>query len=375
MKIAIISDVLGEENNGTNITTMRLIESMKKRGHEVSVVSPLATDQKGYHVLDTRNFYMFNKYIAKNGVVLAKPNKKMLYDVIKQSDVVHILLPFKVGQAAIKIANKLNVPTTTACHTQAENVSAHLGMKNFTPFNNYLYRRFYNKLYKYTKFVHCPSPFIANVVKQHGYDMDLRVISNGITPIYKKMSVQKPKELKDKFCILFVGRLSLEKRHDILIDAVKLSKHKDKIQLLFAGDGPLKNRIQRQGKSLPNPPIIGFYPKEELVKVINYSDLYVHPSDIEIEAISCLEAISCGRAPIISDSDRSATNAFALTEDNLFEAGNPQSLADKIDYYIDNPEALKQMEKMYSEYAEQFQLEKCMDKMEQMFKDAINANK
>ena len=40
MTIAIIADVLGEENNGTSITVKRLICNLKKRGHEVLVVSP-----------------------------------------------------------------------------------------------------------------------------------------------------------------------------------------------------------------------------------------------------------------------------------------------------------------------------------------------
>ena len=39
MKITIIADVLGEENNGTSITATRLIANLKKRGHEVYVVS------------------------------------------------------------------------------------------------------------------------------------------------------------------------------------------------------------------------------------------------------------------------------------------------------------------------------------------------
>ena len=42
MKIAIISDLLIVENNGTTITTKRLIENMKKRGHDVRIVSTLA---------------------------------------------------------------------------------------------------------------------------------------------------------------------------------------------------------------------------------------------------------------------------------------------------------------------------------------------
>lgn len=371
MKIGIITDVLGEENNGTTITTKRLIENMKKRGHEVLVVSPLTTSEEGYFALKKRNFYIFNKYIEKNGVVLAIPDKNLLYNVIKECDVVHILLPFKTGKMALKIANELGKPVTTAFHAQAENITSHLGLKNFKPANDFVYHRFLKTFYKDTKFIHCPSPFIANEIKKHGYNMDLRVISNGVNSLYKKMSVEKPSELKDKFCVLFIGRLSKEKRHDLLINAVKLSKYKDKIQLIFAGHGPLKEKIEKQGKDLPNKPIIHFIPKQELVKVINYCDLYVHPSDIEIEAIACLEAITCGKVPVISDSKRSATNAFALTQNNLFEAGNPQSLANKIDYFIENPSEIKTLEEKYDNYATQFNLDSCMDKMEQMFFDAI----
>lgn len=375
MKIAIITDVLGEENNGTTITTRRLIENMKQRGHEVFVVSPTVTTEEGFYSLKKRNFYIFNKYVEKNGVTLAVPDKELLTQVISKADVVHILLPFQTGRVAIKIANELGKPVTTAFHAQAENVTAHLGLKNFKPANDFIYKRFLRTFYKYTNFVHCPSPFIARTIKEQGYDMDLRVISNGVSPVYQKREVEKPAEFKNKFCILFIGRLSKEKRHDLLIDAVRKSKYSDHIQLIFAGDGPLKEKLIKYSKGLKNAPVFGFFPKEKLVDVINYCDLYVHPSDIEIEAISCLEAITCGRVPVISDSDRSATNAFALTEKNLFKAGNPQSLAEKIDFFIENPVEIENLEKQYENYAEQFRIEKVMDKMEQMFIDAIELEK
>lgn len=375
MKIAIISDLLIVENNGTTITTKRLIENMKKRGHDVRIVSTLAPQEHNHFPLKKRNFYIFNKYVEKNGVVLAKPNKKLLKQVISDADVVHILLPFKTGRAAIKIANKLNIPVTTAFHVQAENVTSHFGLKNFKPANDYIYNRFYRKFFKHAKYVHCPTDFIANELRKHNYNMDLRVISNGVTPIYKKMDVEKPTELKDKFVILFIGRLVHEKRQDLLIKAAKESKYSDRIQVVFAGQGPLKEHLVSLGKGLKNPPIIQFYPKEELVKVINYSDLYVHPSDIEIEAISCLEAITCGKCPIISNSERSATNAFALTEHNLFEAGDANSLAQKIDYFIENPAELKKIEKMYNDYAKKFEIENSMNEMEKMFNDAIASKK
>ena len=78
MKIAIITDVLGEENNGTTITTKRLIENMRKRNHQVLVVSPSKVKDDDYYQLKKRNFFCFNKYIEKNGVCLAIPDEKIL---------------------------------------------------------------------------------------------------------------------------------------------------------------------------------------------------------------------------------------------------------------------------------------------------------
>ena len=40
MKIAIICDVLGKENNGTPIAAMNLIRSLRAKGHDVRVVCP-----------------------------------------------------------------------------------------------------------------------------------------------------------------------------------------------------------------------------------------------------------------------------------------------------------------------------------------------
>ena len=74
--------------------------------------------------------------------------------------------------------------------------------------------------------------------------------------------------------------------------------------------------------------------------LLHKTDLYVHTSDAEIEAISCIEAIACGNVPIISNSNKSATPQFALDERSLFEAGNSDDLARKIDNWLDNKQEL-----------------------------------
>ncbi|MBO4216469.1 MAG: glycosyltransferase, partial [Clostridia bacterium] len=101
-------------------------------------------------------------------------------------------------------------------------------------------------------------------------------------------------------------------------------------------------------------------------RIINSADLYVHPAEIEIEAISCLEAIACGLVPVISDSPRSATRFFALDEKNLFSCNDSSSLAERIDYWLDHPEEKAARSREYIGYTEQFDYDVCMDRMERM---------
>ena len=109
--------------------------------------------------------------------------------------------------------------------------------------------------------------------------------------------------------------------------------------------------------------------------VLSYTDIYVHSADAEIEAISCLEAIACGNVPIISNSNESATVQFAMDEDSLFEHGNSENLAKKIDYFLDNPNIVEKKRKEYAEFANQFRIENSVKLMEEMFKEEIEEYK
>ena len=371
MKITIVADVLGEENNGTTITAKRLIQHLKERGHAVRVISPSEEDGEGFIRVPKINFGIFNSYVAKNGVELAKPNEDMIRETIKDSDVVHILMPFFLGYVAIKMCRENGIPVTTAFHVQPENVSCHFGLQKSAFVNRRIYKFFHKHFYAYTEYIHCPTRFIAEELKKHGYKQDLRVISNGVDELYRAECGEKPERYRGKFCILSTGRLTKEKCQKLLIEAVKKSRHADEIQLFIAGQGPLLKKLVKAGEDLKNPLVIGFHPKEELVKMINYCDLYCHPSYAEIESIACVEAITCGLVPVISDSKKSAARYFALRPECLFSAGNSANLAQKIDYMIEHPEFRKTLRTEYAEYAKQFALEKCIDEMEKMFTDAV----
>lgn len=67
MKIAVVSDVLGEENNGTTIAAMNLIRSLRAKGHEVRIICPDTekTGEFGYYIVKTLNVGPLNGYVEK----------------------------------------------------------------------------------------------------------------------------------------------------------------------------------------------------------------------------------------------------------------------------------------------------------------------
>lgn len=373
MIITVVCDVLGKENNGTTIAAMNLIKSMKARGHEVRVVCA-DEDKKnipGFYVVPTLNLGPINGYVAKNGVSLAKADKRVLERAIKGADVVHAMLPYSLGAGAAKAAKRLGIPLTAGCHALAENFTTHIFLAKCGIVNLITYKIYYHRLYKHCDCVHYPSPMMCGLFEGATKPMPHRIVSNGVGEAFRPMPEEKPEEYEDQFVILFTGRYSREKSHQVLIDGVNLSKYRDRIRLIFAGAGPLEAKLKKYaGAHLPVKPVFGFFPREEMRRIINYADLYVHPARYEAEGIACLEAMASGKVILSSDSPKSATRGFAFTGNNHFRDNDPKSLADKIDYWIEHTQARTLCGSVYAQYATRFNFEKCMDQMEEMFNDA-----
>lgn len=380
MNITIVCDVLGKENNGTTVAAMNLIRYLKSAGHNVSILcgDQDKKDKDGFYVVPNLSFgKMLDKYIAKVGVTLAKPDKDIIKQAVENADIVHIMVPLVLGLATIKVIKELNlnIPITAGFHMQAENFTSHLKMNKLKLLNKNFYKLLYNHFYKFVDGVHYPTEFIKNTfennlrkncVKPRAY-----VISNGVNEQVKKMEIEKPKELRDKIVVLTIGRFGREKSQDTLIKAVERSKYKQNIQLILAGLGPLESKYKKLSKNLPIQPKFEFLSRDEIIKVINFSDIYVHPADIELEGIACLEAIACGKLTIVSNSELSATKNFAVDEKCIFKKRDATDLARVLDYFIEHEDERKEYAKKYYESAKDFDQKKCMQKMEQMMLELI----
>jgi glycosyltransferase involved in cell wall biosynthesis len=169
-----------------------------------------------------------------------------------------------------------------------------------------------------------------------------------------------------------VGRLAKEKRHNLVMAAIKQSKFKDKIQLVVTGQGALRAELIDLGNTLPNPAFFEYVSQEKLISLFNTADLFIHASEIELEGMAVLEAIGCGLPALISDAEHSASAQFALNDDFLFTSGDLDSLTTKMDYWIEHEAELIAAKAQYLAKAQTYAFEACVQQAKRLYDDVVS---
>ena len=123
-----------------------------------------------------------------------------------------------------------------------------------------------------------PSSALAQEAERLGA-RDVRVIPNGVEVPNEVGREAEPLE------ILYAGRLSREKGILELVAAA------DGMQLVVAGDGPLRDRV---------PGALGFVPHDELTKLYARAAVVACPSHREGFGVTCAEAMAHGRPVVAS---------------------------------------------------------------------------
>ncbi|MBR7118167.1 MAG: glycosyltransferase [Helicobacteraceae bacterium] len=367
MVIVVVVDCFIDKSNGTAVSANNLVYMLRKKGYKVRVVAPYIEDEDAYRV-DERYIPLVTEISHKQHMHFGKADKKVLKEAFSGADIVHFFLPFKLEIVGVKIAKEMKIPFICGFHLQPENITYNAHLRNIPFIHQFIFWLFKYRIYKYAKYIHCPSSLIADELRKHNYKANLCVISNGFTPRLKKMAKNK---IDDFFHITMTGRYTQEKRQDLLIEAVRLSKYEKQIKLHIKGLGPREEEYKKLASKLTFGADLGFVSDDELARLYSYTDLYVHTSDVDIESIATLEAISNGITPIISDSKTSATKQFALNDDCLFRAGDAKDLSKKIDYFIENRDYLKELSIKYESVAQKYDLSFCVDKMIDLYKEAI----
>lgn len=172
-------------------------------------------------------------------VDLARPVKVIVASTVANADVVHVVMPSPIGVCAKHVAGRAGVPVTAGFHVQPENITYNLHLANARRLADRTYQILWRAFYHDVSHIHAPSEFIAEQLRFHGYRQHLHVISSGVPPQFCPGPPRETWTLdsSDPATIMTVGRLSPEKRIEVLIDAVARSRHRDRIHLVVDGRG------------------------------------------------------------------------------------------------------------------------------------------
>lgn len=378
MKVLIVCNNAYMPGNGICTAVLSLVDRLKCKGISVRLMACENPDPQGPqpdYRLKHFKFPFFEPIIYSNGFRYATFDKKTVTEALKWADLVHFCEGFPLEGKTARLAQKMGIPCVGTYHLLTENVMANLGMKKARLLNHLVTKWWRKAVYDRCRYVQCPTETVKKYLLMNGFKSNLRVISNGIE---LAESSYLPRVLQDSpINIICIGRLSFEKSQETLLNAMRYSRYGDKIQLHFAGKGPKMKKYQKLADELIRKGILeykpqfGFYTHEQLKDLIRNSHLFVHCAWVEVEGLSCVEAIAEGVVPIIAKGPFTAASQFALDQRSIYAESDSKALAEKIDWWIEHPEERSRMERLYAESVGKYSASDSTAGIIRMYEDAL----
>jgi len=382
MKILIVSHTYWPHLNGQAVFVTNLAEGLVERGHQVTVLLPSVARPR----LEIRNGVLLEttpsidlRFIHKDLSISYAPVAKIkaIFDRL-QPDLVHLQDPAPVSQLVRQIARKRGIavlathhpgPAIWAPYLPGENL---LVQKIVVPVIWSSFLSYLNKVDQVT----VPSRASARMLIKKGLHKPVRPISCGVKlekfdnfPDKTGNDIDRPSLPVGTMRFLYVGRLDEEKRVDVLIRAMGKVKNQN-IQLLLAGDGSKEKMIYRLVDDLnlgERVKYLGRIERSQVANILRDADVFVMPGDGESLSIATLEAMACG-LPVI------AANSMALPElvqtgknGLLFQPGDEDDLARKMDEMAAMSGRWKQMGIISKEMVQNHQLSSTIDGYEKLY--------
>jgi len=406
MNIALFCDAhLQERYDGVTVETDQLAREMLKRGHKVLLIS-LTKKRTRTEMFNGYEIHLFKaKEIEsdKAGHYYRKriPKKRIL-NILEEfkPDLIHLHSSVTTAYWAMIIANKLEIPLVSTFHTymihmlclflQAESDIKKTSLK--IAFENRFLKKItlatiqnvgefiYNSVFRSSDIVTTPSRTVKKYLEKKGLD-NATVVYNWVKEEEfpnKRAFLRKKLKLKNNdFLILHTGRISGEKRIDVLIKALAHAKDEmPNAKILVTGKGPQLTSLQRLAdKSGVKDRVIftGFISNAELDSIHYISDVFSCASPFDTFNLCVLDALRHG-LPIIG-SNSEGVGELIEHKYNGFEIGEGkkeiENYAKWFKTLYDNPKLKKKMGKNAIESSKKYEYDKVMDEMVEVYKKAI----
>lgn len=332
-----------------------LVKVLTKKGHSVFVLTyrPLTTKAKWRMFEKKRGleiirlpwipglFYKFVSYPLLEflylfpGLFVATP----FILAIKRPNVVHAH-GLVAGAVAVFWKKIFSIRTVVSTHS-----IYHFPEKG-------MYRGFVKWMFENADYSLGLSKQAANEIKKLG--VDVKKVSNFTYWIdlanFRKIEGAKNKlGWKNKFVVLFVGRLVPEKGVGELLKAA--NRWNKNIFLAVAGFGPMESEVNNFVSKSKNIKYLGKVEQSKLPLYYSAADLLIVPSTHE-EGFGrvILESLACG-TPVIGSNRGAIPEAMDESVGKLINV-TPQNIKKSVEYYYSNPKKLAEVSLETRSYAE-----------------------
>ncbi len=365
LRIAFVADCMGAPVGGGVLSARQLVARLREE-HDVSVIG---ADADGPGAVRLPGFVLPSRAMRSMGFVMARPDRDALRSAFARADVVHLQFPFWLSVVALREAHRAGLPVVAAFHVQPENAFLNFGVR-WRWLASLAYRIWVRLLYGRADAVVCPTRFAERKLRAHGLAVPAYVISNGVPPD-ATATARLPRRAGAPFVIAAVGRLATEKRQDVLLEAVRRSRHGDRIHVVLAGAGPREAELRRLGAGLPGGVEVGFLDRAALLELLRRADLLVHCSEVELEGLAILEAMSVGLPVVVAQGPETAAGELALDGRFAFPAGDAGALAERIDALLDAPETLARAAVAYRRAARRLDFQASVERWIELYRSLL----
>ena len=383
MKVLFVVNNYFAKGNGLSGSARRTVTKLREAGIDVKVLSAPNSDENGPQPefkLGNWKFPIFDGLIHKQGYGFATADKKVIEDAVKWADIIHLEEPFHLQRITCKIAAKFNKPIVGTYHLHPENLFASIHNEYNPILNDPIMWLWRNKAFNKCRILQCPTQNVIDRLKKWKFKSELRLISNGLIldELVKKTDVTPVKVSDAKYTVMSICRYSVEKDLKTLLNAMKYSAYAKDIQLVLAGQGPEELKLKKIADKLVKkgyvkyPPLFKFYNLKELQQVTAGADIYVHCAFIEVEGLSCMEAVQMGIVPIIAKGKYTATSQYALSEFSKYTARKPKQLAKRIDYWLSDDQRRAAEAEKYYDAGRTYDIDYSIQELIKMFNDALS---
>lgn len=294
--IALITETWPPEINGVAMTLSRLVDGLRRRGHQVQVVRPRQRGDEKY--ADRHRLLVPGAPIpGYGGLRFGFPVRRTLLNQwsFNRPQLVHIATEGPLGWAALSAADELGIPVTSSFHTQFHQYCGHYGLGWLRRGVSGYLRYFHNR----TLHTLAPNESLRDLLLADGY-RNVGVLGRGIDTVLFNPA-RRSAELRrawgvdeNSLVVLHVGRLAPEKNLDTVAAAfTALRAQYPLARMLWVGDGP---QLAKLRKKLPDHIFVGAKIGEELATYYASADVFLFASMTETFGNVTLEAMASGLA-------------------------------------------------------------------------------